>query len=81
MSKENAQPKPEQRAPAVKPDDDEPDPWDRRIFSTGCADENLKMTDCYYETKDWRACQDELEKFKQCWRARGNNKRTKTKDA
>jgi hypothetical protein len=24
------------------------------------ADENAKMTDCYYEKKDWRACKDEV---------------------
>ncbi|KID67738.1 mgm101, partial [Metarhizium hybridum] len=41
-------------------DDDEPDEWDKRIFSTGCADENMKMTDCYFEKKDWRACAAEL---------------------
>ncbi|VUC28588.1 unnamed protein product [Clonostachys rosea] len=40
-------------------DDDEPDEWDKRIFSTGCADENAKMTDCYFEKKDWRACTEE----------------------
>ncbi|KAI0129687.1 hypothetical protein BJ170DRAFT_681174 [Xylariales sp. AK1849] len=33
----------------------EPDEWDKRIFSTGCADENTKLTDCYFEKKDWRA--------------------------
>ncbi|KAH6605951.1 hypothetical protein Trco_005104 [Trichoderma cornu-damae] len=43
-------------ATAAIEDDDEPDEWDKRIFSTGCADENAKMTDCYYEKKDWRAC-------------------------
>ncbi|TFB07337.1 Mitochondrial genome maintenance protein MGM101 [Trichoderma ghanense] len=43
-------------AAAAIEDDDEPDEWDKRIFSTGCADENAKMTDCYYEKKDWRAC-------------------------
>ncbi|OHW96090.1 mitochondrial genome maintenance protein [Colletotrichum incanum] len=37
-------------------DDDEPDDWDKRIFSTGCADENTKLTDCYFEKKDWRQC-------------------------
>ncbi|CAH0052995.1 unnamed protein product [Clonostachys solani] len=42
-------------------DDDEPDEWDKRIFSTGCADENAKMTDCYFEKKDWRACTEELD--------------------
>ncbi|KAF3050204.1 hypothetical protein E8E11_008296 [Didymella keratinophila] len=55
--------------------DDEPDDWDKRIFSTGCAgaidkaecgteltpaDENAKLTDCYYEKKDWRACKAEV---------------------
>ncbi|KAI0839937.1 hypothetical protein F5Y06DRAFT_18650 [Hypoxylon sp. FL0890] len=41
--------------------DDEPDEWDKRIFSTGCADENMKLTDCYYEKKDWRACKKEVD--------------------
>ncbi|KAH7552788.1 hypothetical protein BM1_08739 [Bipolaris maydis] len=39
--------------------DDEPDDWDKRIFSTGCADENAKLTDCYYDKKDWRGCKQE----------------------
>ncbi|KAI6714576.1 mitochondrial genome maintenance protein MGM101 mitochondrial precursor [Diplocarpon mali] len=39
--------------------DNEPDEWDKRIFSTGCAAENMKMTDCYWEKKDWRLCKDE----------------------
>ncbi|KAK2602014.1 hypothetical protein QQS21_004440 [Conoideocrella luteorostrata] len=67
-------------------DDDEPDEWDKRIFSTGCADrwgadENMKMTDCYFEKKDWRACAVEMEEFKQCWKRHGNDQRTSTKDA
>lgn len=33
---------------------------DKRIFSTGCSVENAKMTDCYYEKKDWRACKNEV---------------------
>ncbi|KAL5412962.1 hypothetical protein PMIN03_004032 [Paraphaeosphaeria minitans] len=41
-------------------DDDEPDDWDKRIFSTGCADENMRLTDCYYEKKDWRLCKKEV---------------------
>ncbi|OBT42173.1 hypothetical protein VE00_06829 [Pseudogymnoascus sp. WSF 3629] len=40
-------------------DDDEPDEWDKRIFSTGCATENTKMNDCFYEKKDWRQCKEE----------------------
>ncbi|EAQ84833.1 predicted protein [Chaetomium globosum CBS 148.51] len=39
------------------------------------------MTDCYYETKDWRACKNEMERFRECWKAQGNDKRTSTKDA
>ncbi|KAF2444824.1 hypothetical protein P171DRAFT_520925 [Karstenula rhodostoma CBS 690.94] len=46
-------------ASAKMQDDDEPDDWDKRIFSTGCADENMKLTDCYYEKKDWRLCKKE----------------------
>ncbi|OAL00613.1 hypothetical protein IQ06DRAFT_293907 [Phaeosphaeriaceae sp. SRC1lsM3a] len=60
--------------------DDEPDDWDKRIFSTGCADENTKLTDCYYEKKDWRACKQEMETFRQCWQRHGNDKRTDSKD-
>ncbi|CAG9943620.1 unnamed protein product [Clonostachys rosea f. rosea IK726] len=62
-------------------DDDEPDEWDKRIFSTGCADENAKMTDCYFEKKDWRACTEEMAQFRECWKSHGNNERTDTKDA
>jgi len=36
---------------------------DKRIFSTGCADENAKLTDCYYDKKDWRACKQEVSLF------------------
>lgn len=62
-------------------DDDEPDEWDKRIFSTGCADENLKLNDCYFDKRDWRACKDEMEAFKQCWKRQGNEQRTSSKDA
>ncbi|KAL7970277.1 hypothetical protein HDV63DRAFT_34613 [Trichoderma sp. SZMC 28014] len=85
----------EASAAAAIEDDDEPDEWDKRIFSTGCADlldadlklagavcldENMRMTDCYYEKKDWRACAKEMEDFKECWKAHGNVERTSTKD-
>ncbi|KAI1256477.1 hypothetical protein MGN70_001601 [Eutypa lata] len=49
-----------QQAAAAAEDDDEPDDWDKRIFSTGCADENSKLTDCYFEKKDWRQCKKEV---------------------
>ncbi|KAM3458122.1 hypothetical protein MY3296_000772 [Beauveria thailandica] len=47
-------------------DDDEPDEWDKRIFSTGCSEENAKMTDCYFEKKDWRACTSEGQRQLRC---------------
>ncbi|KAI6812047.1 hypothetical protein KC340_g17035 [Hortaea werneckii] len=62
-------------------EDDEPDDWDKRIFSTGCSDENAKLNDCFFEKKDWRACKDEMEAFKQCWKRQGNDQRTEAKDA
>ncbi|KAK3945735.1 hypothetical protein QBC46DRAFT_371523 [Diplogelasinospora grovesii] len=68
-------------AAAASQQDDEPDDWDKRIFSTGCADENAKLTDCYYEKKDWRLCKAEMEKFRACWKAQGNDVRTAMKDA
>ncbi|EEU47238.1 uncharacterized protein NECHADRAFT_103661 [Fusarium vanettenii 77-13-4] len=56
MTKEESQ----AQQKAEEEDDDEPDEWDKRIFSTGCAEENTKMTDCYFEKKDWRACASEV---------------------
>ncbi|KAI1153328.1 hypothetical protein F4825DRAFT_449624 [Nemania diffusa] len=61
-------------------DDDEPDEWDKRIFSTGCADENANLTDCYWKKKDWRACKEELAIFRACWKKHNNDERTSTKD-
>ncbi|KAI1504795.1 hypothetical protein F5X99DRAFT_349315 [Biscogniauxia marginata] len=71
----------EQTDKVTQDDDDEPDEWDKRIFSTGCADENAKLTDCYYEKKDWRECKKEMEVFRECWKRHHNDERTSTKDA
>ncbi|OQO01256.1 hypothetical protein B0A48_12809 [Cryoendolithus antarcticus] len=70
----------DQRKPEDVEDDDEPDEWDTRIFSTGCAEENTKLNDCFFEKKDWRACKEEMESFKQCWKRQGNDQRTDAKD-
>ncbi|KAK0644035.1 CHCH domain-containing protein [Cercophora newfieldiana] len=79
---ETKQLEPEQTPAAAQQveEDDEPDDWDKRIFSTGCAEENTKLTDCYYEKKDWRLCKEEMERFRKCWKAQGNDQRTDTKD-
>lgn len=29
-------------------------------MSLAALDENTKLTDCYYEKKDWRACKEEV---------------------
>ncbi|KAJ2972630.1 hypothetical protein NUW58_g9147 [Xylaria curta] len=60
--------------------DDEPDEWDKRIFSTGCADENANLTDCYWHKKDWRLCKKEMEIFRACWKKNNNDERTSSKD-
>ncbi|KAF5604385.1 CHCH domain-containing protein [Fusarium pseudoanthophilum] len=78
---------------STQEDDDEPDEClrlnslinhfvEKKGLLTGItnSDENAKMTDCYFEKKDWRACAAEMEQFKQCWKAHNNDQRTETKD-
>ncbi|PBP21811.1 hypothetical protein BUE80_DR007356 [Diplocarpon rosae] len=76
-----ARPESDSKAAAAVGNEDELDEWDKRIFSTGCAAENMKMTDCYWEKKDWRLCKDEMENFKKCWKQHQNDERTDSKDA
>ncbi|KAL6238655.1 hypothetical protein BDW75DRAFT_237100 [Aspergillus navahoensis] len=45
---------------AAEGEDDEPDDWDKRIFSTGCAVEQDKLNECYWAKKDWRACKEQV---------------------
>ncbi|KAI5207296.1 hypothetical protein E4T38_03472 [Aureobasidium subglaciale] len=82
---------PKQNAASAVEDDDEPDDWDKRIFSTGCSDgktktlkwktvENTRLNDCFFEKKDWRQCKSEMEEFKQCWKKQGNDRRTDQKN-
>ncbi|GAB7339259.1 hypothetical protein MBLNU457_5914t1 [Dothideomycetes sp. NU457] len=71
---------PSRQSKQVEEIDDEPDEWDKRIFSTGCSEENTRLNDCFYEKKDWRACKSEMEAFKQCWKRQGNDTRTDQKD-
>ncbi|KAI5295180.1 hypothetical protein KEM52_002132 [Ascosphaera acerosa] len=40
-------------------EDDQPDEWDQRIMDTGCQAEQLRMNDCYYDSRDWRKCTEE----------------------
>ncbi|KAL4927700.1 uncharacterized protein BDV17DRAFT_292443 [Aspergillus undulatus] len=50
----------EEKPKVAADDDDEPDDWDKRIFSTGCAVEQDKLNECYWAKKDWRACKDQV---------------------
>lgn len=76
-----AEPEKNEQVVAAVEGDDEPDDWDKRIFSTGCAAENTKSTDCFFEKKDWRRCAKELQDFKECWKRQKNDERTEMKDA
>ncbi|KAG9676127.1 hypothetical protein KCU87_g3085, partial [Aureobasidium melanogenum] len=51
---------PKQNTASAVVDDDEPDDWDKRIFSTGCSVENTRLNDCFFEKKDWRQCKTEV---------------------
>ncbi|GAO52518.1 hypothetical protein SAICODRAFT_5917 [Saitoella complicata NRRL Y-17804] len=46
---------------------EEIDEWDKRIQDTGCAKENEAVLICYADKgRDWRACKEEVAKFKAC---------------
>jgi cytochrome c oxidase assembly factor 4 len=45
------------------------------------VEENTKLNDCFFETKDWRKCKPEMEAFKKCWAAKGNAQRVAEKKA
>ncbi|KAL4975844.1 hypothetical protein BDW66DRAFT_136463 [Aspergillus desertorum] len=66
---------------AAEGEDDELDDWDKRIFSTGCAVEQDKLNECYWAKKDWRACKEQMDLFRECWKRQGNDVRTQSKDA
>ncbi|KAJ3114409.1 hypothetical protein HDU96_002121 [Phlyctochytrium bullatum] len=47
--------------------DEEEDEFVARIRRTGCFAEHEAMQDCYFDSKDWRKCRDEMRKFKECF--------------
>ncbi|OCT51126.1 hypothetical protein CLCR_09224 [Cladophialophora carrionii] len=89
----------------------------RDVTLTNGTEEQLRMNDCYYDKKDWRACKAEvgvesptpnalskasprligwssaeqnsghtdfsrqMEAFRQCWKRKGNEERTQSRDA
>lgn len=45
---------------------DEDDPVDRMITRTGCAELHYAVQECMAEHQDWRACQRQVQTFKDC---------------
>lgn len=43
------------------------DPYNQALDETGCAHLNEMVQLCYYEKKDWRQCQKELDTFRKCY--------------
>ncbi|XP_030010314.1 cytochrome c oxidase assembly factor 4 homolog, mitochondrial [Sphaeramia orbicularis] len=46
--------------------DDEDDPVERMISRTGCAELHYAVQECMAEKQDWRACQKQVQTFKDC---------------
>ncbi|KAL3985118.1 hypothetical protein ACH3XW_37310 [Acanthocheilonema viteae] len=46
--------------------EEEYDFFERAIRKTGCWKEHLACAECMGHTKDWRECQEELHKFRNC---------------
>jgi cytochrome c oxidase assembly factor 4 len=58
-------------------EDEEEDPVEKMIKKTGCMDYHYKVQECIVETRDWRKCQPEVERFRQCM-SDYNKRREKT---
>ncbi|KAL1924993.1 uncharacterized protein VTP21DRAFT_4647 [Calcarisporiella thermophila] len=70
--------KPETKVPASahaeQVEEDEEDEYNERIKRTGCAKENEDLQLCFYDTRDWRKCQKEMDAFKECWNKHASKK-------
>lgn len=47
-------------------DEAEEDRVETLIRRSGCWDQHLAVVDCMAERKDWRQCQEQLNKFREC---------------
>lgn len=45
----------------------EMDLQDKLLIETGCKELNDAVLECFFDKKDWRACQSEVTAFKQCY--------------
>ncbi|XP_029375051.1 cytochrome c oxidase assembly factor 4 homolog, mitochondrial [Echeneis naucrates] len=46
--------------------DDEDDPVEQMISRTGCTELHYAVQECMAEHQDWRACQKQVQAFKDC---------------
>ncbi|XP_063813038.1 cytochrome c oxidase assembly factor 4 homolog, mitochondrial [Pseudophryne corroboree] len=46
--------------------EDEEDPVDAMIGRTGCTAHHYAVQECMVEHQDWRKCQDQVQRFKDC---------------
>ncbi|KAG2194123.1 hypothetical protein INT46_006894 [Mucor plumbeus] len=54
-------------------DDEDDDPYNARIEKTGCYQENEDLQLCFFDTKDWRKCKEEMQAFRECFIKKSNN--------
>ena len=50
----------------VVPDESEVDPVVEKLSKIGCLEAHYKVQDCYFESKDWRKCTNEVKQFQDC---------------
>lgn len=48
-------------------EEEEDDPYNARIEKTGCFQENEDLQLCFFDTKDWRKCKEEMQAFRDCF--------------
>ncbi|KAI1295845.1 hypothetical protein EDD11_007703 [Mortierella claussenii] len=72
VAKEGEQNKQDRDKEEGEEEEEEEDEYEKRIERTGCSAENEALQLCYAEKHDWRACQDAMNAFKDCWKRNGN---------
>ena len=56
-------------------EDEEEDLIDNAIKKTGCSTQHNALQDCYYDSKDWRKCTEQVKAFKECMIRYNNSKK------
>lgn len=67
MSNEPALEKTQDKVPTTQEEEEDDDPYNARIEKTGCFQENEDLQLCFFDTKDWRKCKDEMQAFRNCF--------------